>query len=96
MEASQIEVIKDQTFQKIHEIEGMLLKNDPALPGHLAAIHKTMISYEDLPHLLSDEQIHILIKGQTQVTGTVLVQSSAKQSKASITKAAKGITAADL
>ena len=96
METNQLQPIIDQTFQRIHDIEGMLLARDPMLAGHLQAIHKNLTQYEELNHLLTDEQIHQLIKGQLQITGTVLNQAMAKTSKQSLTKLAKSITADDL
>lgn len=88
--------VLDETFQKIHDIESLLLKSDPTLPGHLAAIHRNLTRYEELNHLLSDDQIRQLIRGQAQVTGTVIMQTVMKSTKAANTKMAKGITAADL
>ncbi len=92
----EVQQIANDTFQKIADIEAILLANDPLLPGHLAAIHRNLNRYEELNHLLTDEQIHKLIKGQSQVTGTVIVAQVAKSTKASNTRAAKGISASDL
>ena len=92
----ELQTIVDQTFQKIHDIEDMLLKRDPMMPMHLANIHKTLIQYEELAHLLSDEQIHQLIKGQTQVTGIEIVKATTSKSKSSITRQARSISADDL
>lgn len=92
----EVQVILDSTFQKIHDIEGLLLARDPMLPGHLQAIHKNLSQYEELNHLLSDDQISRLLAGQRQVTGSVLITSSKSASKSSLTKQAKGITADDL
>lgn len=89
-----LQPIIDQTFQKIHDIESLLLIRDPLLAGHLQAIHKNLSQYDELVHLLSDAQISQLMAGQLQQTGTVLV--AAKTTKASITKQAKGISASDL
>lgn len=96
MEAQAIEQIQADTFQKIADIEAMLTKNDPMLPGHLAAIHRNLTRYEELNHLLSDDQIRELIRGQSQVTGTVITQAVAKSTKSANTRMAKGITADDL
>lgn len=85
----------DDTFQKIADLEQQLLRNDPQLPTHLAAIHRNLMQYEELVHLLTDDQIHQLIKGQQVVTGAAIMAGATK-SKASATRAARGISAADL
>ena len=43
---NELQPIIDQTFQRIHDIENMLLARDPLLPGHLQAIHKNLTQYE--------------------------------------------------
>lgn len=92
-----LEFIKQDCFQKIENLQALLLKQDPALPGHLKAIHGTLNKYEELTHLLTDEQIRKMIVAQKQVTGTVLIAAVTKsKSTASLTKQAKGISAADL
>lgn len=88
--------IKNDLFTKIDGLEEKLLKQDPMLPGHLKAIHQSLIKYEELAHLLSDDQIRKLIKAQKQHTGTVLVKATASKKTASITKQARGISASDL
>src|SRR6266404_3026500 len=88
--------IQEETWQKIHDIEAIMLRADPNLPGHLAAIHRNLSRYEELNHLLTDDQIHKLMKGQSQVTGTVIVATVAKSTKSSNTRLAKSIAASDL
>lgn len=92
----EVQAICDDVFQKIEDIEGIMLRSDPNLLGHLASIHRHLTKFEELNHLLTDEQIHKLIKGQSQVTGTVIVAAVAKSTKAANTRAAKGISADDL
>lgn len=92
-----LQFIKDDCWQKIENLQSLLLAQDPALPGHLKAIHGALIKYEELTHLLTDEQIRKLIVAQKQVTGTVLVAAVTKtKSTASLTKQAKAISVGDL
>ena len=95
MEAAQ-EAIQNSTWQKISDLESLLKTNDPRIAGHLKAIHATLIQYEELVHLLSDDQIREMMLAQSAVTGTVLVQKVVKSSSASITKQAKNISLDDL
>lgn len=61
-----IDFIKLDVASRIEQIASMLQTQDPQLPTHLAAIHSALIQYEELVHLLSDEQITQLIAGQTK------------------------------
>jgi hypothetical protein len=78
--------------QRLQELEGMLLSRDPAMKGHLLEIHRTLIQYEELVHLLRDEEIGVLMAAQQIHTNTVLVADAVKASKAANKKAASNIT----
>jgi hypothetical protein len=88
--------IRDGVWQRIANLEQAMLKQDPLLAGHCKAIHTELTKYEELVHLLDDDQIRQIIVAQTQVTGTILVTKVKKASEASINKQAKGIKAEDL
>lgn len=75
--------------QRIQEIGAALLRQDPMLPGHLEAIHKNLMQYEELTHLLSDEQIGVLMSGQKRYVAVQLVKETiSKGSRAKTPKAA--------
>lgn len=78
-------------LQKLQAIEEALLANDPAMKTHLAEIHKTLIQYEELVHLLSNDQIATVMKAQQKLTDTALAAAvtKAKTSKAAGAKTAK-------
>jgi len=76
-----IEFIKLDVQGRIQHIQAKLLEVDPLLPGHLAAIHSSLIQYEELVHLLSDEEIKSLIAGQKKHTGTKLTDEITKTKK---------------
>lgn len=54
---------------RIAELSACLEKQDPRLPGHLAAIHKALLENEELVHLLSPEERRNLIVGQKRHVG---------------------------
>jgi hypothetical protein len=81
-----IEFIKLDVIGRIQQIGDKLKEQDPLLPVHLSAIHSTLIQYEELVHLLSDEQIATLVAGQIKHTGTTLVKEVSGGSKASVSK----------
>ena len=61
---------------RLDHIEKHLLMQDPLLPVHLGAIHTTLIQHEELVHLLSDDDIRKLVKGQEKHSGVQLVKEA--------------------
>ncbi len=69
-------------LDRMKKIEEKLVKNDPEISTHLKEIWKAAQEYEDLAHMLSPEQIGILMKGMQKHTAITLVaESSGKKGK---------------
>lgn len=83
---TEIEFIKLDVQGRIQLLGEKLLEQDPQLPTHLAAIHGALIQYEELVHLLSDDEIKTLIAGQKKHTGTTLTNEIIKAKKVSAAK----------
>jgi hypothetical protein len=94
--APDTEFLKLDVISRIQQIGEKLLEKDPLLPTHLGAIHSTLIQYEELVHLLSDEQIKTLIAGQKKHTGNMVVAEITKTSKATVGKRIPKTTVDDL
>lgn len=88
--------IQDATWQRIVDLDTLLKANDPKMAGHLKEIHSQLSKYEELVHLLTDDQIRQIISAQKQVTGTMLVQKVVKTKEPSLLKQARAIKAEDL
>jgi hypothetical protein len=80
----------------LEEVEKLLLARDPAIKGHLAEIHKNLIQFEELTHLLTDEEIGVLMAGQQIQTDTTLLTEAKKASKSRTSAAAGRLTISDL
>ena len=80
------EPIHFELLSRLASLEEALLARDPMMKTHLGAIHKQLITYEELVHLLSDDQIGKIVAAQQVHTSTVLIQEVS--SKAGKTKAA--------
>lgn len=93
--SSDIEFIKLDVQGRIKQIGDKLKEQDPLLPVHLSAIHGALIQYEELVHLLSDEDIKTLIAGQSKHTGVSVIKEITKSSKATISKKIPKATADD-
>ena len=65
-------------LEKLTALEQSLVDADPKMPNHLREIHTLLISYEELAHLLSEEQIATIIKAQSQRVGVILAEETKK------------------
>lgn len=79
---------------KLDALEKALLTNDPLMGTHLKAIHTTLIQYEELSHLLTEQQIQTILDGQQKKIGLILAAETTKTTKS--TKIKGGVTADDL
>lgn len=75
-------------LQRLGYLEEALLTKDPAMKGHIGEIHKLLIGYEELVHLLSNEEIAVLMTAQQIQTNTSLIANTTT-TKAKASSAAK-------
>lgn len=76
--SSELEFAKLDVLDRIDKIAASLTTQDPMLPVHLANIHRQLIQFEELVHLLSDDDIRKLMSGQKKQVGTELVKETIK------------------
>jgi hypothetical protein len=62
-----------QVMERLTAIENKMTQNDPEISGHLKAIWKELQTYEELAHLLTPEQIGVLMRGMQKHTAIQLV-----------------------
>ena len=74
--STDLEPVVASVRERLQAIEVKLLEQDPNLPVHQAAIHQTLIQYEELVHLLKDDEIAVLVKGQKKHAGVQLVSQA--------------------
>lgn len=84
----------DQIIGKIVELQESLQQNLPNYQGLLHVIHSACIKDENLTHMLSEEQIGILIAGLCKHKGVVLAQEATKKGTGG--KKLKNLTLDDL
>lgn len=66
------------------------------MKSHLAAIHRTMIQYEELPNLLRPHEIAKIMAAQQSHTNVVLAVATAKKAKTAASKSLKNISIEDI
>ncbi len=78
-----------QAIARIAQLQEALLAKDPMMKMHLLEIHKQLISYEELAHLLTEEEIGTIMAAQQLHTNTILVATIVKPGKAKAERVAK-------
>lgn len=81
---------------KLAALQAALLARDPKMGEHLREIHRYLIQFEELAHLLTEEQIAVILQGQQIKVGVILANETAKVKKSGSNKSLKGVTADDL
>lgn len=61
-----VEFAKLEVLNRLAEIEKGLEKVDPMIPVHMTHIHKTLAQYEELIHIIPEDQITTLMAGYQQ------------------------------
>jgi hypothetical protein len=83
--------------QKLADLEAALLSQDPLMKQHLKEIHAMLIKYEELVHLLSEDEIGKIVQGQQIITQTTLVAAvTGKGAKTAAGKKAATLSLGDL
>ena len=81
---NELDFIKLDVQGRLGLMRERLLQQDPMLPVHLSAIHGALIQYEELVHLLSDEDIKTLVAGQSKHVGVKLTEEIIKTKKSTL------------
>lgn len=68
-------------MERMEKIQDTMTRNDPELATHLKVVHKTLGQYEDLPHILTPEEIGVLMNGFKKHAGMVLIAEKPRGSK---------------
>jgi protoheme ferro-lyase len=62
-----------EVMERMNLIQQKMAQNDPEISTHLKSIWKHLQTYEELAHLLTPEQIGVLMKGMQKHTAIQLV-----------------------
>jgi hypothetical protein len=72
-----VDFAKLDVLERLNRLEETLKTADPQLPVHLQQIHKTLLQYEELVHLLKDSEIRILMDAMQKYRKVELVKEAA-------------------
>ena len=72
-----VEFARLDVLGRLQQLEETLKTQDPQLPVHLQNIHKTLLQYEELVHLLKDNEIKVLMDAMQKYRKVELVKEAA-------------------
>lgn len=75
-EVDVVEFAKLDVLGRLQSLETTLKTADPQIPVHLNQIHKTLLQYEELVHLLKDSEIKILMDAMQTYRRVELVKEA--------------------
>lgn len=67
-----------ELLPKLKSLEDALLTKDPKMNEHLKEIHTYLIQFEELSHLLKEEQIAVILGAQQMKLGIILANETKK------------------
>ena len=77
---------RDTVLKRLDQIEESLKTADPLLPIHCQEVHKTLVGFEELVHILPDEKIRLLMQGMKKYQAIQLIKEASKtRSKGKVT-----------
>jgi hypothetical protein len=86
-----VEFARLDVLGRLAQLEETMKTTDPQIPVHLNNIHKTLLQYEELVHMLKDPEIKILMDAMQKYRKVELV----KEASTSKGKKALGRTTVD-
>lgn len=81
---------------KLDALEKALLAADPKMPTHLREIHAYLIQFEEISHLLTEEQLAVILAANQKKLGVSLAEETKGNKGGSSRNALKNVTADDL
>lgn len=79
-----------ELLPKLDALEKALLAGDEKFPTHLKEIHTYLIQYEELAHLLTEDQIKTILNGHQRKLGIILANETTKKKGSNAPKAKPG------
>ena len=73
----------DVIIYKIAELSQALEENNPSIATYVKDIHRNLLQYPELVHILKPEQVQTIVKGIEQVNGEKIAEEAKPKARAS-------------
>ena len=73
----------DAIIYKIAELSQALEESNPSIATYVKDIHRNLLQYPELVHILKPEQVQTIVKGIEQVNGEKIAEEAKPKARAS-------------
>ena len=73
----------DVILDKIAELSQALEENNPSIATYVKDIHRNLLQFPELVHILQPEQVQTIVKGIEQVNGEKIAEEAKPKTRAS-------------
>ena len=86
----------DVIISKIAELSQALEENNPSIATYVKDIHRNLLQFPELVHILKPEQVQTIVKGIEQVNGEKIAEEAKPKARASKAGSKSKASLADL
>ena len=72
----------DVIISKIEELSQALEENNPSIATYVKDIHRNLLQFPELVHILKPEQVQTIVKGIEQVNGEKIAEEAKPKTRA--------------
>ena len=73
----------DIIISKIEELSQALEESNPSIASYVKDIHRNLLQFPELVHILQPEQVQTIVKGIEQVNGEKIAEEAKPKARAS-------------
>ena len=86
----------DVILSKIAELSQAIEENNPSIATYVKDIHRNLLQFPELVHILQPEQVQAIVKGIEQVNGEKIAEEAKPKTRATKSGSKKKESLADL
>ena len=86
----------DVIISKIAELSQALEESNPSIATYVKDIHRNLLQFPELVHILKPEQVQTIVKGIEQVNGEKIAEEAKPKARASKASSKSKASLADL
>lgn len=82
----------DVIMEKIASLSQALEESNPSLATYVKEIHRNLLQFPELVHILKPEQVQTIVKGIEQVNGEKIAEDAKPKARASKAKSKESLS----
>ena len=82
----------DIIISKIEELSQALEESNPSIATYVKDIHRNLLQFPELVHILKPEQVQVIVKGVEQVNGEKIAEDAKPKARATKAKSKESLS----